>query len=265
MLTLSDASQGSPWRSPWVIIGADWTETPIGNLQKFIAGQIWLAEYPIFYFGCRFNARMTVIRLADARVWIHSPGPLDEELRAEIDAIGPVAALIAPGNFHHMHLNQARAAYPDAKVYACPGVESKLGGESIDGILSDETPDLWAGEIDQIAVQGSAIIREVAFFHRTSKTLILTDLIENFTDATLGVNWVLKFWMKWVFGMWDRPKPAPEYRMGWVSTKAARASLKAMLAWDFERIVIAHGELIVGDAKAVFCRALKRPLGRIPA
>lgn len=49
---------------------------------------------------------MTVIRLADGRVWIHAPGPLDEELRAEIDAIGPVVALIAPGNFHHIEARE---------------------------------------------------------------------------------------------------------------------------------------------------------------
>ena len=80
---------------------------------------------------------------------------------------------------------------------------------------------------------------EVAMLHRPSRTLLLVDLLENFTDATPGVNWLVRASFK-VFGMWNNPTPAPEYRFAWKDRHAARESLQRILAWDFERIVISH-------------------------
>ena len=95
--------------------------------------------------------------------------------------------------------------------------------------------------------------------HRPSRTLLLVDLIENFTDTTPGANWVLRAYFK-LFGMWNEPGPAPEYRFGWRDRAAARASLERILEWDFERIVISHGDLVERDAKSVARRAWRRVL-----
>jgi hypothetical protein len=103
-------------------------------------------------------------------------------------------------------------------------------------------------------------IWEVAFYHKATKTLILVDLIENFTNETEDVNWVLKLWWKVVFRMWDKPKPAPEYQLGWKDKKAACKALKRILSWDFERIIISHGDLIVKNAKEVALQAWRQPL-----
>ena len=84
---------------------------------------------------------------------------------------------------------------------------------------------------------------------------------ENITDSTPNVNWQLKLWWKAVFHMWNHPKPAPEYQLGWKDKTAARKSLKRILQWDFERIVIAHGDLIETDAKATALEAWRVPLG----
>lgn len=118
------------------------------------------------------------------------------------------------------------------------------------------------GQIDQVLVEGTRIMREVAMFHRASRTLILVDLIENFTDATPHTGGALKFWFRYVLRMWNNPRPAPEYRMGWSDRAAAAQSLRRILAWDFERIVIAHGDLIEHDAHAVAARAWAKVLGR---
>ncbi len=114
--------------------------------------------------------------------------------------------------------------------------------------------------LDQVLVRGNKLIWEVAFYHRASKTLLLTDLIENFTDQTSNVNWVLKLWWKAVFHMWDNPKPAPEYQMGWKDKAAARKSLQRILDWDFDKIIMAHGDLIETDAKERAAEAWKKPL-----
>lgn len=60
--------------------------------------------------------------------------------------------------------------------------------------------------------------------------------------------------------MWGTPKPAPEYQLGWKDKNAASRSLKKILNWDFERIIISHGDLIEENAKIVALHALQRPL-----
>jgi hypothetical protein len=118
------------------------------------------------------------------------------------------------------------------------------------------------GEIDQVLVRGTRIMREVAMYHRASHTLILVDLIENFTDRTPNTGGTLKFWFKYVLRMWNHPRPAPEYRMGWRDRLAAADSLRRILAWDFRRIVLSHGDLIDRDAHEVAAEAWSTVLDR---
>ena len=105
---------------------------------------------------------------------------------------------------------------------------------------------------------------EVAFFHRAAKVLILVDLIENIGDKTPEVDRVLKFWWKVVFRMWNHPKPAPEYQMGWRDKQAAAQSLRRILQWDFRRILLAHGDLIEKNAHEIARAAWAKPLGGAP-
>lgn len=230
-------------------------------LAPYIPGQIWLCPYPIHYMGTRFDARMTVIRLGSGAVMLHSPCDITPALAEEIAAIGPVAHIVAPGNFHHLHVPSAQAAFAGAKTWICPGIEEKRPDLRYDGLLGDTPPPDWAGEIDQVLVRGTKIMREVAMHHRPSRTLLLVDLIERFTDATPHTNWLLRLWFKGIFRMWNRPRPAPEYQMGWSDKPAAAQSLRRILEWDFERIVISHGDLIESGAhdaaRAAWARVLR--------
>jgi len=153
-------------------------------LVPYVADQIWLCPYPIRLAGTRFEARMTVLRLASGQLMLHSPCRITGAIAEEISALGPVAHIVAPGNFHHMFVNTAQVAFPKAKTWICPGVESRSPGLKYDGLLGDEPPPDWVDQLDQVLIQGTRFMREVAMFHRTSRTLILVDLIENFTDAT---------------------------------------------------------------------------------
>lgn len=224
-------------------------------LTPYVVDQIWLCTYPIRFAGTRFEARMTVIRLASGELMLHSPCNITAEMAKAISALGRVAHIVAPGNFHHLYAATAQSAFPGAKTWICPGIERRRPGLKYDGILGDEAPVDWAGEIDQTLVQGTRIMREVAMFHRASHTLILVDLIENFTDATPHTGGALKFWFKYVFRMWNNPCLAPEYRLGWSDRSAAAESLRRILAWDFQRIVLSHGELIDRAAHEVANKA----------
>jgi hypothetical protein len=231
------------------------------SLEIFVPDALWLGGYAVSLGGARINARMTVIKLSSGELLIHSPCEIDEAWKAEIAALGPVAAIIAPGNFHWLHVASCQQAFPDAATYICPGVEKRAGaGLVYDHVLADQAPALWAGQLSQVVLQGTRLMREVGFFHHASKTLILVDLIENVTAATPDTNWFLRVFFR-AIGMWNRPSPAPEYRFGWGDKKLVRAGMEQMLAWDFERVIVSHGDVITTDAKRVVAHAWRKILG----
>lgn len=234
------------------------------SLQVIIPDCIWCADYTIRYFGCVFEARMTLVRLDGNRLWIHSPGPIDETLQREIAALGTVKYLIAPGTFHYMHLAAAQTLYPNAETFICPGLPKKRPELRYDHLLEDRPHVYWAQELDQVIIRGALLISEVAFYHRASRTLILVDVIENFTDQTEGVNWQLRLWFSMIFFMWGRPKPAPEYQLSWYRPGLARRCFERILLWDFDRIIVAHGDLIDKDARDLAEKAWRAPLRRMP-
>ena len=160
----------------------------------------------------------------------------------------------------YFYVESAQRAFPDAETFICPGIERKRPEIDFDWLLSDRPDKRWEDDFEQVLVRGNKYIWEVAFFHKVTRTLILVDLIENITDETEGVSWTLKLWWKLVFRMWNNPKPAPEYQLGWKDKKAASKSLKKILSWDFERIIISHGDLIEEKAKEVALQAWQQPL-----
>lgn len=227
---------------------------------EYIPNQMWLSQYMIHFGGMDFYSRMTVIRLSDGSLMLHSPCNIDTQIKRAIDDLGSVAHIVAPGNFHHLHVASAQQNFPNAQTHVCPGVERKQPELDFDWILGDVAPEAWSDDIEQVLVRGTRIIWEIAFFHKPSKTLVLTDLVENIGDRTEGVSWLLKFWFKFVFRMWNMAKPAPEYQMGWMNKPAAARSLERILEWDFERVVLAHGDLIEDNAKAILRDAWRTPL-----
>lgn len=231
------------------------------SLQEYIPGKIYIVEYPIHYAGLDLFSRMSLVRLDDGKLWVHSPCQLDEQLKSEIDRLGEVAYIIAPGNFHHLHVSDFQNHYPDAETFLCPGLEKKRQDLKFDWILGNRPDPRWNAEFDQVAIQGTHIISEVAFVHKNSRTLILVDLLENIgDDYTHEVSLLLKFWWKAVFMMWNNPKAAPEYQIGWGDKAVVRKGLETILSWDFDRIILAHGNLIESNAKTILNKAWENVL-----
>ena len=230
------------------------------ELHEFKTNTIWIKEYPIRYAGTRFNSRMTIIRLLNGNLFIHSPCEIDEHTKSTIEKLGEVEFIVAPGSYHYFYVSSAQSAFPNAETFICPGIERKIPEIDFDWLLGDRPDERWGDDFEQVLVRGNKYIWEVAFYHKATKTLILVDLIENFTNETEDVNWLLKLWWKVVFRMWDKPKPAPEYQLGWNNKIAACKALKRILSWDFERIIISHGNLIEKNAKEVALQAWRQPL-----
>jgi hypothetical protein len=232
------------------------------QLTEFSQDQIWTRDYPVKLAICPFNARMSVIRLEDGQLMLHSPCDINDATAAAISKLGQVGYIVAPGSFHHMYVTQAQRRFPNAQTYICPGIERKVPGLQFDWILGPRSPAVWSDTIDQVLIRGSRYMWEVAMLHKPSKTLLLVDAIENFTDQTDDVSWQLKAWWK-VLHMWNKPKPAPEYQLGWKDKVAARASLEKILEWDFDKIVLSHGDNITECAKEKARQAWTPPLNSV--
>jgi len=231
------------------------------SIKEYIPRKIYLVEYPVHFAGLDVFARMTIVRLDDSTLWVHDPCQLTPQLKSQIDELGEVAYIIAPGTYHHLHVLAFQSHYPNAETFICPGLEKKRDDLHFDWILGNQPDHRWQTELDQHFVQGTIFMAEVVFLHKTSKTLILVDLLENIgDDYTHDASMLLKFWWKNVFHMWNNPKAAPEYQLGWGNKKRVKEGLKTILSWDFDRIIIAHGNLIETDAKSILTKAWKNVL-----
>lgn len=232
------------------------------NVLKPVGPDIWIVDGPEIRFGLLglklpFPTRMTVVRLPDGALWLHSPTKPADALVEIVRALGPVRCLIAPNNLHYWWIPDWKAKFPDAEVYAIPDLDrSAKRPLSIQHTLDGTPPAAWADTIDQVLLAGSALT-EVDFFHRPSKTLILTDLIENFEPARFGSR--LYRLLTRLGGAVDPDGKAPiDLRLSFFRRrKAVRDAVRQMLAWAPERIILAHGRWYDRDGVAELKRAFR--------
>ena len=76
-------------------------------------------------------------------------------------------------------------AWPDAKLYASRGLARRRRDLAFTRELEDAPDSAWATDIDQIIFHGSFVMDEVVFFHRSSRSVLVTDLVQKFDPATL--------------------------------------------------------------------------------
>jgi hypothetical protein len=210
-----------------------------------LAADLWVATRPLPLIVGDIGTRMSVIRLRDGSLFLHSPVKLDAETRTALDALGPVRAVVAPSLVHHLFVGDYQAAYPQATLYAAPGLEKKRTDVPFGASLDDEPPPQWAGQLEQHVFRGAPIINEVVFFHPATRTLLLTDLAFNIARPLSGrarfFTWLVK---ARGFG------PHRIIRFGVRDRDAARASLERILQWDFDRITVTHGDVLESGAHA---------------
>lgn len=231
------------------------------HLTEYIKDQIWILEYPVRFGGMDLFGKTTIIKLNNGELIIHSPCGIDDAIKKQIDSIGMVTFIVAPGNFHHLFVTDFQKQYPDAETLICPGLERKRPDIKFDSILGSKPDVRWQGTLDQVLIQGTRFIWEVAFFHKPSQTLILVDLLENIgDDYQHRAGLYLQFWWKLIFRMWNNPKAAPEYQMGWGQKHIVKIGLEKILGWNAERVILAHGENIQNNVNEILHTAWKKVL-----
>jgi hypothetical protein len=225
-------------------------ETP---LEPFVAGQVWVKRVPLRFFGLQMGTRMTVVRLDDGSLLVHSPTAADAETRAAVDELGQVRFIIAPNRLHHLWVAEWARAYPDAELWCSPKLLEKRKDVAWTGALADAPEPGWAGAFDQALFGGYEWLSEVVFCHRPSRTLIVADLLE----STHADDELLLRMLGHLAGDYEHPTLTRDQRRVVRDRTAARASVRRILSWDFERIILAHGRLIEHDGQRVFREGMR--------
>lgn len=237
---------------------------PLDELKPF-GPNIWIVDGPEiemdFPLGMKvpFPTRMVVVRLADGRVWVHSPIVPGACLFERIRDLGEVAFLVAPNSIHYWFLPEWAEAFPQAKCYVAPGVLERAQGRKkmppatlLDGV----SPPEWSGQIDQVVIEGP-VVSEVIFHHRESHTAIIVDLIENFEPDRINSL----FWRVGgkLAGVLDPDGMAPaDYRRTLAGRKQeVTAALETVIGWQPQRAVMAHGRPYADNATAELERSFR--------
>lgn len=207
-----------------------------------LAEGLWTVDHPEFSVGgLRLGTRSTVVRQRDGGLLLHSPGPLSPEDLDALRALGPVTAIVVANQLHHLFAAQAVAAFPQAQVFAAPGAKAKQPALANATALDSAVPSALAADFDMLKLEGAKGMDERVFFHHASSTLIGVDLAFNIQRATGFFR----------FAMWlnDANDKLCMTRLGksqFLSDhRAAAASVDAMCdAWPFQRLIIAHGDVV---------------------
>ncbi|MFT6169957.1 MAG: hypothetical protein ACJAR9_002083 [Celeribacter sp.] len=221
--------------------------TPFGK-------DIWIAKGPILSIaGFKFPTRCAIMRLNDGNLVIWSPVTLTPDLKDAVDALGPVKALIAPNAFHHLFFKNWADAYPQAKCFAAPSLAQKRRDIHFDATLGDTADVIWIGELAQVVLRGNAICDEVVFFHKPSGTVIFTDILQQF-DKGWFTGW------RGVVARLDlmegtEPHVPRKFRLAFRNRTAAKTSVKTILGWPADQVLMAHGRPVTKDAPRFLRRA----------
>jgi len=234
---------------------------PLDTLKP-IAECVWIVDAPEIRYrvgGLTIPCptRMTVLRLIDGSIWLHSPTKFTVALAKQITELGAVRFIVAPNTLHYTFVHEWATAFPDSVVYALPELALRTKGNFPEHkLLSDAAPEMWSAVLRQIEVS-SRTFSEVCFFHIPTKTLILTDLIGNF-EADRVRSSTVRFLLRQSRCVHPHGSTSMDVRLGLLMRrKHVGAAVQQMIAWDPERIILAHGLCYASDAKNELKRAFK--------
>lgn len=200
--------------------------------MRTLAPGVHVMEAPQRFFGVEVGARMTVLETSGGLL-VHSPIDVDP---AVVAPWGAPRWVVAPNKLHHLYAGRWMAA--GLEGWAAPGLPEKRADLRFAGVL-DEGAAPFGEEVAHVPLRCFPFANEVVLLHRPSRTLVVTDLVFHFTPRA---PWFTRLALACACGYpgcrttllervaFDRP--------------VARREIATLLALDFDRLVMAHGEVI---------------------
>ncbi|MEI6896301.1 MAG: DUF4336 domain-containing protein [Psychromonas sp.] len=223
--------------------------------MRNIAENIWIFDgKAVQFLTLPFTTRMTVIRLSTGELWVHSPIKLNEIIQTQIEQLGTVKYLIAPNHLHHLFLADWKLIYPDAICYGTDEVIKKRLDIRFEHSLNQGIDWPWSKDLEQVLFTGSPLMEECVFFHKRSTTLIVTDLVENFTGDDFSC--CQRFIAKGVGILAPNGKMPLDWRLSFMFSKPqARTHLSVIYDWQPKVVIMSHGVIVEQDAEAFLKRS----------
>ncbi len=224
----------APMREPAVVSGFG-----DGTLIR-LTNSIWTATTPIRFAGTWFPHVMSVVRLGNDSVLLHSPCRPSSDLIHAIAQIGIVAHVVAPNWFHDLYLAHYRKLYPSATFWA-PPLLKRQKASIIDHALDSAARPPWFDEMPHTALSGLLALDESIFFHRATRTLIVADFLMNASARAdmpaltrLGYRFLRLDGSVRVFSVlrW----------FGLTSRSSLRRAAQDIFQWNPDRLIVGHGK-----------------------
>ena len=222
-----------------------------------IAEGLWCVNGHFRSLVFRASVRMSVVA-GDEGLVLYSPVALDDTTVRQIEALAPVAAIVAPNLYHHLFLRAAAAAFPTARVFVPEGLEARIGPVArAETITRAHAPALPRG-IEHFVFERHWV-HETVLFHRASRTLVTSDLLYNYQrEHNPGEKAFFR-----LIGCYGAPGVAFYHRFAIRDKAAVRELVAQVRDWAPQRIVMSHGRIVEGDdAAAIFARAWQRFAGK---
>ena len=210
-----------------------------------LSENVWVVEHSFKIGGVPFTSKMSLILLSNNQWVAISAVPLEGEALAEVKALGDIAYIIAPNNFHHLFVTDLMQTFPAAKLYMPKSLQEKRSDLSPEAYLDTNSQFPWDEEIQMYQFNGAKILEEYDFFHKATGTLIFTDICFNLPkDLPLGAKIFAK-----MTGTHGGLKTSRLTKLFVRDRSAAKQSIEAFLALDFDRLIVGHGDVIKEGAK----------------
>ena len=218
-------------------------------LECIVPDLLWHATQPLRFGPLQISSRMTVVRLSDGSLWVHSPITPTPDLVDALNRLGSVRYVVAPNKSHHLFFLPFLEAMPSAQGFVAPGLESKR--PDLDRFARIPLDAPWSTDLLAFRIEGLPILQETVWFHPRTGTLILTDLLFCFSTAHRGLAGLVTrlLGVRGVLAMSRTMKLAVRDR------QALAASVAPLLDLPVQRVVLAHDQIIVQQAREQLAQA----------
>ena len=207
-------------------------------LSCVVPNSIWHAQQPLKFGPISLTTRMTIVRLRDGSLWVHSPIAPTPDLVDELQKVGIVRYVVAPNKSHYLFFLAFLNAYPSAQGFIAAGLEKKRPDLSRFSQLPREAP--WGSELQGYFIEGLPILNETAWFHGDTDTLILTDLLFCFSESNRGIT---RLGTK-LLGVHGKLGMSRTMKLATKDKQALARSVLPLLSLPVQRVIVAHDQIV---------------------
>lgn len=225
-------------------------------VEQLVDG-IWLARQPLSTLGVQYGARMTIIKLAQGGLLVVSPIKLTDELLGQVKSLGDVRFLLASSSFHHIFMKPWCEAFPNAQLLLLEQHVKKRPDLVANFVIDEKFVPPWGDDVQVLLMRGGKLYTEAVLYHGPSRTLVVTDLCFHMQV----VHGLFSKAMLSLYGVYRRFGPSKAVAL-LIRDKAYLKSLvDKIAAWDFARVVVAHGEVADPLTPEMFRNAFRELCG----